>query len=87
MDANKITLKLNGTPIHFNVTPDTHERLIDEIKANSKVAPMNNFLVRTVDAESKEALAPFLKNAGLVVEIATKVLEEFTPKLKITVGE
>ncbi len=85
--ADKLTLNINGDPIHFNVTEDTHERLIDEMKADSKVAPMNNFLVRTVDPESKEALAPFLKNPGLVMEIGTKVLEAFTPKIKVTVGE
>jgi len=84
---DKITLNINCTPVHFNVTQDTHERLIDEMKIESKVGPMNNFLIRTVDPESKEALAPFIKNAGSIMEIGGKVLEEFTPKLKITVGE
>jgi len=84
---NKITLKINGNPILFNVNTDAHERLIDEMKADNKVAPMHNFLIRTVDKESKEALTPFLKYPSSVMEIGGKVLEEFSPKLKLTVGE
>jgi hypothetical protein len=87
MDNNKTTLNINDTVIHFNVTTTAHERLIDEMKADSKVVPMHNFLMRTVDAESKEALAPFLKNPSSTMEIGGKVLEEFSPKLRITVGE
>lgn len=87
MSDNTIILNINDTAIHFNVSTNAHERLIDEMKADSKVVPMHNFLMRTVEAESKEALAPFLKNPSSTMEIGGKVLEEFSPKLRITVGE
>ncbi|MCP3944516.1 MAG: hypothetical protein GY710_23980, partial [Desulfobacteraceae bacterium] len=56
----KVTLKINGAAINFNVTADIHERLIDEMNPANKIAPMHNFLIRAVESESKEALDPFL---------------------------
>lgn len=82
-----ISLNINGTAINFNVDTMAHEHLIDEMQADSKVTPMHKFLIRTVVPESREALKPFLKNPGSLMEIGGKVLEEFSPKLKITVGE
>jgi hypothetical protein len=87
MDDNKVTLTINGKKITFNVTPESHERLIDEMQPNSKVTPMHNFLVRSVGKESKEDLTPLLKNPSTVIEIGTAVIEAISPKLKITLGE
>ncbi len=86
-DSNRVTLKINDTTIHFNVPPEEQERLIDQMKAESKVSPMHNFLVRTVDKESKEALMPFLVNPSSTMEIGGEVIAAAVPKLKITVGE
>ncbi|MGB3222525.1 MAG: putative phage tail assembly chaperone [Desulforhopalus sp.] len=85
--SEKITLKLNGKSVGFDVTNDTHERLINEMQPTDKVGPMHNFLVRTVDQESKETLAPFLKSPSSIMAITEKIIEKFTPQLKITVGE
>ena len=83
----RITLNINGNPIHFDVTPEKHERLVDEMQANSKVAPMHNFLTRCVEPDSREDLAPYLKNAANAMQLGGQLIEAFTPKLKITVGE
>lgn len=85
--SERITLNINSEAIHFDVTTENHERLVDEMQANSKVAPMHNFLTRCVAAESKEALAPYLKHTGHMMQIGGQLIEAFTPKLKITVGE
>ena len=57
------------------------------MQAESKVAPMHNFLTRCVAAESKEALAPYLKHTGHMMQIGGQLIKAFTPKLTITVGE
>ena len=85
--SEKVTLTANGTPIHFDVTNETHERLIDEIQKDSKVVPMHNFLSRSVVAESKEILKPLLKNPGNVMQLGGQLLDKITPHLEITVGE
>ena len=85
--SDNISLTINGEKIDFNVTADSYEKLIDELQPNSKVTPMHNFLMRTVTPETKEMLVPFMSNPGNVTEICGKVMEEYSPKLKITLGE
>lgn len=82
-----IVLNVNGEPLKFKVTADNHEKLINEMQPNNKVAPMHNFLTRSVEAESKDALKPYLENSAHVLEIGGQLIEEFVPKLKVTVGE
>ena len=82
-----VTLTINGTALTFSVDGEDQERLIDELKTDSKVAPMHNFLTRTVTQESKESLKPFLKIPTAVMQIGEKVVEASTPAIKITVGE
>lgn len=84
---NKISLNINGNQIEFNVDETAQEHLIDAMQADNKVAPMHTFLMRTVTPETKEKLKPFLKNPASTMEIGSKLIEEFTPKLQITVGE
>ena len=85
--AEKIVLNINGDAITFNVTNEDHEKLINELQPTNKVGPMHNFLMRSVEKESKEALTPLLKNPSHVLTIAEKVIEKFVPQLEITVGE
>jgi hypothetical protein len=82
-----IVVKLNGNAVTFNVTNDAHERLINEMQPTNKVGPMHNFLIRTVAKESKETLTPFLESPSSVMVITEHILEQFAPKLKVTVGE
>ncbi|WP_300674080.1 putative phage tail assembly chaperone [Desulfoluna sp.] len=83
----KITLTIDGTPIYFNVTTANHERLINEMQPNSKVEPTHNFLVRSVTAESKEALKPFLENPTHVMAIGTHLMNKIVPTIEVAVGE
>ena len=86
-DKQVVKLNINGQEIVFNVDDAAHEKLIDEMQPNKKVVPMHNFLVRVVQPESKDALTPLLKKPGAVMEIAAKLLEEFSPELSIKLGE
>lgn len=82
-----ITLCLNKKPVHFHVTADAHETLLNDTQPHQKTAPMHNFLVRVVKPESKEDLKPFLGNAAHVSAIVGHLLEAFVPALEITLGE
>lgn len=86
-EKTDVTLTINGTTLKFSVGSEDQERLIDELKTDSKVAPMHNFLTRTVAQESREGLKPFLKMPSAVMQIGEKVVESSTPAIKITVGE
>lgn len=85
--SNGITITINDEPFHFDVTDEIHERLINEMQKDSKVGPMRNFLVRSVAAECKEALRPFLQNPRHIVDIAGKVYEKVAPGIELKLGE
>ena len=85
--SKTITLKLDKKPVVFNVTNEEHEKLINELQPDNKVAPLNNFLVRCVTEETKDTLRPFLENPAVVVRIGEAVAAEFIPEVAITVGE
>lgn len=86
-EKQTISLNINGTIIRFNVDTTAEEKFIDEVQEDNKVTPMRNFLMRTVDPESKEALKPFLKSPSTAMKIGEKVVEAFSPTLEIALGE
>ena len=49
----KISLTVNDKPLNFTVTLADYNKYINEITPFNKVAPARNFLMRTVDADSK----------------------------------
>ncbi len=87
MSGTKINLNIGGKSIDFTVTPEDQANMINATKIDDKVTPMHNFLVRTVDESCKKDLLEFLKIPASTIEICTAVTKEFTPDLKITVGE
>lgn len=86
-EKTDVTLTINESKLVFRVGSEDQERLIDELKTDSKVAPMHNFLTRTIAVECRDALKPFLKIPSAVMQIGEKVVEASTPAIKITVGE
>lgn len=85
--SKEITLTIDGTPIDFKVTTAHHERLINEMQPTFKVEPTHNFLIRSVTAESKEALKPFLENPTHVMAIGTQLMNKIVPTIEVEVGE
>ncbi|MCP2230148.1 putative phage tail assembly chaperone [Erwinia aphidicola] len=83
--AKSIVLNIAGVDITFNPDMATYNKYINEVAMNNKVAPAHNFLVRTVEAGSKEALLKFMEIPGATLQIVGKLLEEYTPELEITV--
>lgn len=83
--AKSIVLNVAGVDITFNPDMATYNKYINEMAMNNKVAPAHNFLVRTVDTDSKEALLKFMDMPGATLQIVGKLLEEYTPELEITV--
>lgn len=83
----KIKIMINGEEILFAPTVELQEQLINETQPNNKVAPMHNFLIRSVCAESKDALKPFLVNPAHTLMIAEKVASAFIPEIKIELGK
>lgn len=83
--AKPIVLTIAGTDISFSPDMATYNKYINEMAMNNKVAPAHNFLARTVDADSKEALLKIMEQPGATLQIVGKLLEEYTPELEITV--
>lgn len=83
----KISLTVNEQPLNFTVTLADYNKYINEMTLFNKIAPARNFLMRTVDADSKDALREVVDLPGVGVQIASSILEEYTPDVNITVGK
>ena len=79
-----ITVTVNETELHFTVTLADYN---NELTPNNKVAPARNFLMRTVDAQCKEALREMVDLPGVGVQVAAALIEEYMPDVNITVGK
>lgn len=85
MHCKKITLSIDGVDYEFNITGDAYEQLQNEMQPDNKVAPMHNFLMRTLaNQENKDTLKKLCEQ-GLTLEIAGKLVEEFRPQVEILV--
>lgn len=82
-----IKLKIDGKPVTFNVTVAAYDKYLNELMPGNKVAPARNFLLRTVTAEDREALKSALEKPSVGLQVAAKLVEEFTPDIEIELGE
>lgn len=85
--STPIELTVNDKELIFNVTLHDFNAYVNAMTPTSKVAPAQNFLTRTADSGSREALRELLEIPGAVLEIAGAVLEQYKPDLNITVGK
>lgn len=83
--AKSIVLTIAGTDISFSPDMATYSKYINEMSMSNKVAPAHNFLIRIVEADSKEALLKIMEQPGATLQVVAKLLEEYTPDLEITV--
>ncbi|EPR43140.1 Protein of unknown function DUF2765 [Desulfovibrio sp. X2] len=83
----RITLKINGKDVAFDVDTPTYDAYLNALQPTNKTGPARNFLMRTVCAESRDDIKAILELPGAGVQIAAKLLEEFTPDLEIELGE
>lgn len=82
-----IKLKIDGKPITFNVDAAAYDKYLNEMTPHNKIAPARNFLTRTVAAEDREALKALLEKPSAGLQVASKLVEEFTPDIEIELGE
>lgn len=79
-----INAEMCGQEFTFNVKRDDYNKFINSTTQNSKVAPCHNFLMGTVDQTQRATLKALLKeNPGSEVQLASAVMEEYTPDLGI----
>ena len=82
MDNHKeITLIAGDKELKFNVGLSDY----DEMTMTDKVVPAENFLRRTLADKAQKPLLDELCNAGLTLELAGSVIQEFRPQVTITV--
>ncbi|MEN9360642.1 MAG: hypothetical protein RL095_2177 [Verrucomicrobiota bacterium] len=83
--TKKITLTIGEIELEFNVGLKEYEDFQNELASGKGIsAPAKNLLRRTVKAEQKEQLLGFCED-GLASEIAGTVIQEFRPKVEISV--
>ena len=83
----KISLTVNDKPLNFTVTLASYNKYINELTHINKVAPARNFLMRSVDEDSKDALREIVDLPGVGVQLAMTLLDEYMPEVSITVGK
>ncbi len=81
----EITLEIGGKDINFRMDVALQTKYINGLTQANKVAPSHNLLMAAVVPEHKEALKPFLVHPTTTLEIAGALVEEFSPKVEVTV--
>ena len=85
MRTKEITLAIGDSDLKFKVDTAEYNRYLDEMGMNDKVVPAENFLRRTLADKAQKPLLDELCNAGLTLELAGSVIQEFRPQVTITV--
>ena len=84
----KIILVVQEKELVFNMTGEIHNKFINEMHSpKSKVNSYHNLCMRAVDDASKADLEEVLKLPSASLEIASTLIDEFTPELNIRVGK
>lgn len=83
----KISLTVNDQDLHFTVSLADYNKYVNELTLINKVAPARNFLMRCVDADSREALRDIVDQPGVGLQIVSVLLDEYMPDVNITVGK
>ena len=79
-----ICAEMCGQEFTFKVNRDDYNKYINSTTQNSKVAPCHNFLMNTVDEKQRATLKSLrAEHVGSEVQLASAVLEEYTPDLGI----
>jgi polyribonucleotide nucleotidyltransferase len=81
----KINLTVCGQDITFEPNQTAYNKFINEMTMDNKVVPAHNYLMRIIDADSKDALTEILKRPGAALQLAGKVNELYAPELEIEV--
>lgn len=84
--GKKVTLKINGQDIHFDIELLDFHSLLDELETKNKVQPSHDFVMRTVVPDDKDSLTALINdNPGLEVELMGLLMSEYKTKVAISV--
>ncbi|ELN2578708.1 putative phage tail assembly chaperone [Enterobacter kobei] len=83
----KIELTVGGTELAFAPTSTDYNNMINSMQPDNKVAPAQQFLMRTVLPAHADALKEVLKKPGAVLQLMEAVISRYAPKLEIEVKE
>jgi hypothetical protein len=85
-NEQKLTLDIGDISLNFTLNRDIFNKYANEMQMNDKVAPSHNFLMRCVDADSKDALKAFVDDTpGSEIELAGALASEYKPDTQIVV--
>ncbi|WP_237730052.1 putative phage tail assembly chaperone [Lelliottia aquatilis] len=87
MAIEKIELTVGGTALAFAPTATDYNNMINSMQPDNKVAPAQQFLMRTVLPAHADALKEVLKKPGAVLQLMEAVISRYAPKLEIEVKE
>ncbi|CAH8216776.1 conserved hypothetical protein [Vibrio aestuarianus] len=80
-----VTFEIGGTDFKFTPSVNDANNYTNEVMPDNKVAPARTYLLRTVDADQKEALTELLNTVpGLAVELHSKVHDASKGGITIT---
>lgn len=82
---NSITLKLAHFELTFNRDDAAFDRFTNEVSDNNRVTPMKDYLLATVDKDSKADLLEVLNVAGVALKLFEKVNRAFVYDLDLEV--
>lgn len=81
----EITLEIGDQEFDFDIDVALLTKYINGLTQANKVAPSYNLLMNTVKQEQKARLKPLLVHPTTTMEIAGALVEEFQPKVEVTV--
>lgn len=85
MIEKKITVTAGDDEFEFCVKTNDYNSYINALKPDDKIAPSSNFLRRTlVDKEKLEKLNALI-DAGVGIDIASSIINEFRPEVEIAI--
>jgi hypothetical protein len=84
-DKRDITLEVGDKEFTFTLTPADVTKYFNSLNANNKVAPASNLLTNTVNQEQRAELKPRLGNPVFVMQMASALIEEYSPDVEIIV--
>ena len=84
-EKRDITLTIGETDFTFTLSPADVTKYFNAVTPNNKVAPSNNLLTTTIQADQLPALRPLLRNPVLTMQVAGTLLEEYAPDVEIVV--
>ncbi len=81
----EITIDVGGQDFVFDIDVAHLTKYINGLTQSNKIAPSHNLLMNTVKQEQKAKLKPLLVHPTTTMEIAGALVEEFQPKVEVTV--